>query len=148
MRKPEFYSAVYWIIKNEKGEFLFQRRQNTWFRDWYFQLSSWHVEWEELMKDSLIREIKEEINIDIDEKDIELVHISHRITKNNRVYFDCYFDVKKYSWELKNNEIDKCSEIKFVDINNIVENEKHLFWYDLDVIKKIEKWEKFSELIL
>lgn len=148
MRKPEFYSAVYWIIRNEKGEILFQKRQNTWFRDWCFQLSSWHIEWEEKFKESFIREMKEELNIYIKEQECKLVHISHRISKNDRIYFDIYFDVIKYSWELKNNEIEKCSEIKFIDINNINENEKHLFWYDLDVIRKIEKEEKFSEVVL
>lgn len=148
MRKPGFYSAVYWIIKNEKWEILFQKRANTWFRDWCFQISSWHIEWEEKFKESFIREMKEELNIDIQDSNCELAHISHRINKDERVYFDVYFVVNNYSWELRNNEIEKCSEIKFVDINNINEDEKHLFWYDLDVIREIEKWEKFSEVVL
>lgn len=144
MRKPEYYSAVYWIIRNSKWEILFQKRQNTGFRDWCFQIPSWHIEWKESMEDALIREMKEEINIEL--KKCELIHISHRISKDERVYFDCYFKILEYTWEIRNLEPDKCSELTVININEI--KEKDLFWYDLDVIKKIEKWEKFSEVVL
>jgi 8-oxo-dGTP pyrophosphatase MutT (NUDIX family) len=65
MRQWEYYSAVFGIIKNEKWEILFQRRANTGFSDWLLQLPAGHLEWEEFFKEALIREMKEEINIDI-----------------------------------------------------------------------------------
>jgi len=34
---------------------------------------------------------------------------------------------------------EKCSELKWININNISENEKELFSYDLDIIKMIKK---------
>lgn len=95
MRTPDCYSACYAIIENSKWEILFQKRANTGFRDGCFQMPAGHIEWEETMKECLIREMKEELNI---------------------------------------------------DINNI--RRKELFWYDVDVIKMIEKWEKFSEIKL
>ena len=105
-----------------------------------------HIEWEETMKECLIREMKEELNIDILEINLEIEHISHRVCKWERTYFDVYLSVKKYTWIPKIAEPDKCSELKFIDINNI--RRKELFWYDVDVIKMIEKWEKFSEIKL
>ena len=152
MRNPEFYAAVYAIIKNKAWEILFMKRQNTWFKDWCFQIPAGHLEWKESLKYGFIREMKEELWIDILEKDCEIQHISHRISKqdiwDDRVYFDSYIEVQKYSWEIKNTEPEKCSELKFIDINNISESDKELFWYDLEVIRKIKKWEKFSEIIM
>ncbi len=40
MRQPSFYSAVFAIIRDEHGGILFQRRQNTGFRDGMYQLPS------------------------------------------------------------------------------------------------------------
>ena len=146
MRNWEFYSAVFWIIENEKWEILFQKRQNTWFADWLYQLPSWHIEWEELFKEAFKREMKEEINIDINDDDIDIVHISHRIRKNDRIYFDIYLKVNKYSWELKNNEIEKCSELKFINIDNC--NKEEMIWFDIDVIKLVREWKQISEITM
>jgi len=148
MPKAEFYAAWYAIIENEKGEVLFMKRaEDSPFRGGAYQVPAGHLEWEESMIDCVIRESKEELDIDILEKDCEVVHISHRVAKD-RVYFDFYVKVKKYSWELKINEPHKHSELRFFDIENIPESEKDLFSYDLDIIKSVKKWEKFSDLVL
>jgi ADP-ribose pyrophosphatase YjhB (NUDIX family) len=151
MQNPNFYAAAYMIIENEKWETLFMKRQNTWFRDWYFQLPAGHLEWEESMIDCAIRESKEELCIDILEKDLSVVHISHRISPqekwwDTRVYFDIYVKIKQYFWTPVIGEPEKCSELKFIDIENISKEDKNLFYYDLDIVKKIKKWEKFSEV--
>ena len=143
MAKPEFYAAGYMFIENDKWEYLFMKRANTGFRDGAYQVPAGHLEWEESMIDCIKREAKEELDIDI--KDCKIVHISHRIAPN-RVYFDFYAKVISYGGELKINEPQKCSELKFIDINNISDKEKDLFSYDLDIIKKIENWECFSEI--
>jgi len=147
MAKAEFYAAWYMIIENKKWEILFMKRVNTWFRDGAYQVPAGHLEWEETMIDCVIREVKEELDIDIVKKDCEVAHISHRVAKD-RVYFDFYVKIKKYSWELKINESHKCIELKFINIENISESEKDLFSYDLDIIKDVRKWEKFSDLVL
>ena len=113
----EFYAAVYGIIKNDSGKILMQRRANTGFNDGILQLPSWHLEWEETYFQALKREMKEEINIDIDDSDIVLSHVWHRIHKWDRVYYDIYLEITKYRWEIKNNEPDKCSELDFFDIH-------------------------------
>lgn len=143
MREPIFYWACFAIIVNEKGNILFQKRQNTWFRDWKYQLPAWHMDWKETMKDAMIREAKEELWINILEEDLEIKHICHRIGPV-REYFDIYLEVKNYSLKIINNEPEKCSSLDFIDINNIKEPE--LFAFDLNIIKKIEKWIYFSEL--
>ncbi len=145
MAKAEFYGAVYMIIENEKWEVLFMRRANTGFRDGAFQVPAGHLEWSESMIDCAIRESKEELDIDILEKDCEVVHISHRVS-SDRVYFDVYVKVRKYSWEPKINEPEKCSELRFIDIDHISEEDKNLFSYDLDIVRKVGNGECFSEV--
>ena len=145
MRNWEFYSAVFWIIENEKWEILFQRRQNTWYADNMLQLPSWHIEWEELFKEAFIREMKEEINIDVVGNNIDIVHIQHRIRKNDRIYFDVYLRVSKYTGEIENNEPEKCNELKFVDLDNY--NKDEMIWFDIDVIRMISEWRQLSEII-
>jgi len=151
MTKPNFYAAAYIIIENNLWEVLFIKRANTGFRDGAYQVPAGHMDWNENMITCAIREAKEEIDIDILESDCNIVHISHRISPQNvgwsfREYFDIYVKVKKYSWDLKINEPHKCSELKFIDIDNIPDSEKNLFSYDLDVIKMINNWEGFSEI--
>lgn len=143
MRWPEFYSAVYLIIKNEKWEILFWRRKSD-FKDGYFQIiPAGHLEWEETVFDCSIREAKEEVWIDIQENDLKVIHISHRISEWERVYFDIYVEVTNYTWEIKRCEDDKCSEIKFVDIDNLGDDK--FVGYDIEALKKVNSGEFFSE---
>lgn len=142
MNTPEFYAAVYWIIENEKWEVLFLQRSNTWFMDGKFWLPAGHLEWFESLRKWAIREIKEEIWVDVSEDDLELIHNSHRTSTWERVYFDFYFKVHAYSGEIKNCEEDKCSGLAFLD-----KNDERIVPYLRDVFERISKWEKFSEIV-
>jgi ADP-ribose pyrophosphatase YjhB (NUDIX family) len=146
MRWPNFYSAVYVIIKNEKWEILFWRRKSD-FKDGYFQIiPAGHLEWEETITDCAIREAKEEVWIDIQENDLKVIHISHRISMGERVYFDIYVEAIKYTWEIKRCEGEKCSEIKFIDIDNLRDDK--FVMYDIEALRKAKSWEYFSEVNL
>lgn len=146
MRKAEFYSAVFGIIENEKWEILFQKRQNTCYNDWLFQLPSGHVEWEEFYKDALIREMKEELDITILEDDIDILHVQHIVHKWWLVYFDIYLKINKYSWEIKNNEPEKCSELRFIDLKKYSEDE--ITHIDIEVLDMIKDWKQISEKLI
>ncbi|MEA3304759.1 MAG: NUDIX domain-containing protein [Patescibacteria group bacterium] len=63
MAQPNFYSACYAIIENEKKEVLFQRRANTGFLDGCFQIPAGHMDGGETMKQCMARELKEELDI-------------------------------------------------------------------------------------
>jgi len=143
MRSWEYYAAVYGIIENDAWEILLMKRANTGYMDGKYWLPAWHLEGEESLKQWVIREIKEEICIDVTESDLEMIHQSHRITSWERVYFDFYFRVKNYSGGLKNWEPEKCSWIKFVDPQN-----KEIVPYLRDVFSHINQWNRFSEIII
>lgn len=143
MSHSNFYSAVYVIIKNEKWEILFWRRKSR-FKDWFFQIiPAGHLDWEETIITCAIREAKEEIDIDILPRDIKIINVTHRVS-TDRVYFDVYVEAIKYTWDIKLNEPDKCSEIKFVDIHNLPNDD--FVMYDIESLRKASEWEYFSEI--
>lgn len=144
MSQSNFYSAVYVIIKNQKWEILFGRRKSR-FKDWYFQIiPAGHLDWEESIVNCAVREAKEELNIDILPENIKVVNVTHRVAPD-RVYFDIYVEALKYTWEITLNEPDKCSEIKFIDIDNLPKDD--FVNYDVESLRKAQDWEFFSEII-
>ena len=71
MSREEFLSAIYMIIKNENGEILFQRRCGSKLWPDFLGLPAGHVDKGEDVYQALVREAREELNIDINVKDIE-----------------------------------------------------------------------------
>ncbi len=140
MREAEYYAAVYGIIKNEQWQILCMQRKNTWYMDWFYWLPAWHLEWEETLKKWIARELKEEICIGVLENDLELVHTSHRVNPGERVYFDFYFLLTSYSWEVSNGEPEKCSDISFLD-----PDDPKIVPYLREVFQKVDSSESFSE---
>ena len=110
-------------IKNNKLEFLLQLRQNTGYSDGLWDLAvGGHVEENESLKISLVRESKEEINIDVKEEDLGFLLLSHDKFFNKREYINVYFKATKYEGEIKIAEKKKIKELKFFDLNSLPEN--------------------------
>lgn len=111
------------FIVNEKGEILLHSRAD---RD------MWGVpggcqELTETFEETIIREIKEELNLDIKEEDLHLFSVvSGKSRKNSYPNGDVVYsntvlyEVKKYSGKIKIN--DESKKAQFFDINNIPEN--------------------------
>jgi 8-oxo-dGTP diphosphatase len=144
MSTPNFYAAVYAIIRNEKGEVLFSQRKNTGFMDGKYQLPAGHMDGNETMAFAMARELKEEIDIDVQEKDMKVVHISHRISLGGREYFDVYLEVLNYTGTPCINEPEKCSALDYFDINSI--NSTDFVLYDVDVIEMVDSGISFSDV--
>ena len=141
MRNPEFYSAVFWIICDSEWKILFQKRQNTWYMDRWYQLPSGHLEGTETMEEWLIRELKEEIGIS--PTSLKISHITHR-NAGDRVYFTIFAEIFTYDGEIQNLETEKCSELRFIDIEN--DDTSNIVPYNLEVLDWIKNgislWEQ------
>lgn len=113
-------SAVMLMLmrKAEKGEeILLQKRKNTGYCDGFYDFSAvGHVEADEPMKMAIIREAKEELNIDIDIDNIDFVTIIHKFD-NGRIYYNGYFKVIDWKGVPLINEQDKIEELKWININ-------------------------------
>ena len=127
------------IILNDKSQILLQSRAD---RD-KWGLPGGCQELGERFQDTVIREIKEETNLDVKEEDLELVDIVSGSSRRNDypngdvvINNTALYCVKNYSGDLKWN--DESKEMKFFDLNNLPENQ-----HDPDLIeiylKKINK---------
>lgn len=115
----KFIGAVYLILIKE-NKVLLLKRANTGYEDGNYSLVSGHMDGNETIKRAMIREANEEAGIIIDENDLEIVAFLHRKTDPER--FDFFLKCDKWSGEVTNMEPDKCSELRWYDINNLPEN--------------------------
>lgn len=126
------------IIVNKKGQILMQRRMDN--DKW--GLPGGCQELGESFEDTIIREIKEETNLDITKENLELVAVVSGNTRRNKypngdtvINNTVLYYIKEYSGEITWNEESK--EIKFFDLTNLPENQN-----DPDLI---EHYKKFIE---
>ena len=127
------------IIVNDKGQILLQSRAD---RD-KWGLPGGCQELGERFQDTVIREIKEETNLDVNEDDLELIDIVSGSSRRNDypngdvvINNTALYCVRNYSGELKWNNESK--DMKFFDLDNLPENQ-----HDPDLIeiyiKKLNK---------
>ncbi len=111
-------SSYVLLVKDNK--ILLGKRQNTGYMDEFWHLPAGHKEEGETATECLIREIAEEIGLELNQKNIRFVHAMCRKENDERV--DLFFEVKNYKNEVQNMEPEKCSELKWFNLNNLPEN--------------------------
>lgn len=112
------------IIVNENGQILLQSRAD---RD-RWGLPGGCQELGERFQDTVIREIKEETNLDVKEEDLELIDIVSGASRRNDypngdvvINNTALYGIRKYSGELKWDLESK--EMRFFDLDNLPENQ-------------------------
>lgn len=73
----KFIPSVYLILLKD-NKILLLRRYNTGFRDGEYSFVAGHLDGNETLRQAMIREAKEEANIELDLTDLELVHTMNR----------------------------------------------------------------------
>ena len=123
------------IIVNENGQILLQSRAD---RD-RWGLPGGCQELGERFQDTVIREIKEETNLDVKEEDLELIDIVSGASRRNDypngdvvINNTALYCIRKYSGELKWDSESK--EMRFFDLDNLPENQN-----DPDLIETYKK---------
>lgn len=93
---------------------------------------------------ALIREVSEELGINIEGKNIDLAHVMYR-TKSDETgdRMDLFFVLDKWSGDFKNVEPHKCDDIQWFSTAELPENMIHHFRL---AIKHIEDGVRYSEL--
>lgn len=125
MREPYLTpSAVILILMRERGgkkQILLQRRHNTGFADglWDFSCAG-KVEEGESMTVTAVREAKEELGVSIAVESLRFAVLIHKCDKPcNLVYYNAYFVCTEFAGEPTICEPEKCSEVKWFDIDNL-----------------------------
>lgn len=123
------------IIVNKSGQVLLQSRAD---RD-KWGLPGGCQELGERFQDTIIREVKEETNLDVNEEDLELLDIVSGATRRNDypngdvvINNTALYCIRKYSGELKWDTESK--EMKFFDLDNLPQNQN-----DPDLIEIYKK---------
>lgn len=119
-RTPHLYGSSRALIFNQNNEILLSQRQNTWYYDGWRNIPSWHIELGETAIESMRHECLEELGITIDIDISNVFHIINRLA-SDREYFDVGVSITKRSWEIINNEPEKCSAIDRFALDNLPE---------------------------
>lgn len=116
-------STVSMIIEREnqgQSEILLQKRKNTGWMDGSWELGACgHVEEGETLKQAAVRETREELCLDVKEKDLEFVGLNHNNIEGKGTYYCMYFKVKNFSGIPAIGEPEKCEEIRWFPIDNL-----------------------------
>lgn len=109
-------SAVYLILR-QRNKVLLMKRAGSGYMDGFYSLPAGHLEVGETLRMAMVREAKEEINIEIDPSDLELELTLHRNSECGE-YIDVFFSVCDYKNEIRINEPDKCHDLGFFELRN------------------------------
>ncbi len=109
-------SVNVYIINN--GKVLLGRRVNTGFADGQLCPPGGHVKKGETPTRAMLREIEEELGTTVKPQDLEFVCVAARNTSPTE-YVAYEFVIRDKGYTFQNAEPDKCSELVWVDINDL-----------------------------
>ena len=118
-KKGLWHRAVYAFIIDDKGNVLLQKRSKNkklWPNMWDVTVGG-HVDSGEFGRQALIREVKEELGIELDDSDIKYLVGSTSINKKgdiiNKHYNECYLITKDISISEIKIQKEEVSEVKY-----------------------------------
>lgn len=136
----KFIAAVHLILLKE-GKVLLSRRFNTGYEDGNYSVPAGHIDQGERAKTAMIREMKEEIGIDIAENNLKAIHVMHRMG-NDQERIDFFMATNIWDSEPRICETDKCDELAWYDLKNLPEN---IIPYVKSALEHISRNEFYSE---
>lgn len=109
------------LILINKDKILLLKRSNTGYQDGNYGLVAGHLNGEETLLETIVREAMEEAGIQLKIEDLEVVHLIHeKDVKDERINF--FILAHNWEGEPKNMEPHKCDELSWFDINNLPKN--------------------------
>lgn len=145
-KRHKVVPAVY-IILRDGDKILLLRRANTGYCDGFYSMPSGHVggldeKGGESAIQAAAREAKEEVGIDINPKDLQLVHTLHRYSDEPEPHerIDLYFEAIEWNGEPHNAEPHKCDELLWVSIDDLPEKMTPEVRHTLDMIARSEPY--------
>lgn len=121
MGKTEYgfnHVAVYGLLERDEKVLLLERK-NTIYMNGMYSLPAGRVEPGETMTQAVIREIKEEVGLNVAAESLRPVHLAHRVQDS---YVDVFFTAKDWQGEPVNMEPDKCGDVSWHAKDRLPEN--------------------------
>lgn len=114
--------GVFLVLLRESNVLLI-RRHNTGIADGLHVLPMGGVDKNETALSALVREAKEEVNVEIYPEDVKLVHTMHRWHHmpdgESFKQIDLFFQPNRAYGEINNMEPDKCDEVAFYPLDSL-----------------------------
>lgn len=130
------------ILFLKDGKILLSLRKNV-SSSGLWGLVAGHLDGKETVTQAMIREVKEEIGVKVNPKDLEIATVCHSYSSHNDQEFIQFYAIcKKWPGAIINGEPDKCGELKFFPINSLPEN---MVPYIRNAILEILNGTKFYE---
>ena len=125
------------FIQNNQGEFLIQKRSNK--KNGKYAITSGHTEENEKREQRIIREVKEELGIDIKKEDIKLFYN----TEIDKKLYNLYYlkkDINISDLCLQKEEVEKVKWCTQEEVEQLIKNKE---FYE----NQIEAWDLFKKYI-
>lgn len=111
------------VVLLDRGKVLLLRRFQTGIADGKYVLPMGGHDGKEPLTQAVIREAKEEINIDLKPENLSVCHVMHRFHPMPEdlsfEQIDVFFAVKSYKGTIANNEPESCDELAFFALDNL-----------------------------
>ncbi len=120
MHVHQIVKSAFLFLMQEKQILLYKRKDTTHFPNYYGVVSG-NVEEDELFENAIIREADEETGIKIEQQDLKVVHVMHRIDVQDESFY-VFFLAEKWSGEIENREPNRCEELVWVSVENLPQN--------------------------
>lgn len=133
------YIASYVIVRKGK-KIAFVLRSNTSWMNGYYTLPSGKVETGESYTAAAIREVEEEIGINVVIENMHFVHAVHRHEETDWV--DMYFEAKKWTGKPFNAEPHMHEELTWIDPSDLPDKVVPCV---RDALKQIQTGKSYSE---
>lgn len=139
------FPAVFLFLRDGNKILLTRRFKTDYFDGWY-SVPAGHVDAGELPLDAIVREVKEEIGVTVEKKDITFVHCLYR-TKHDETgdRVDIFFTATKWTGEITNAEPHKCDDVRWFPVRSLPKN---VIPHVKDAIRDAENTVPFRELSL
>jgi 8-oxo-dGTP diphosphatase len=118
-RHPGIPTGVHIVVERD-GYLLLMRRAGTGFFDGQYSLPGGHVEADESLRRTAVRELAEETGLVASEDALAYLGVVHRRSDTNRI--DFFFRADKWSGEPAILEPHKCDELVWADVAALPEN--------------------------
>jgi 8-oxo-dGTP diphosphatase len=96
------------------------RRFQTGYEDGNYSLVAGHVDGEEIFREAMAREAKEEAGITLNVDDLSLALTMHRKADDERL--SLFFEATTWSGDLRNMEPIKCGDLSWFLVNELPSN--------------------------